>query len=95
MLLSGGNSPTFYLLYNGTKLSFDYTNMKPATKYAFRVQAVNEIGASVFSKETEIESPISQPNIVEKIFADKGELIHIQMVFKILNFVSWYKYESA
>ncbi|XP_063727044.1 fibronectin type-III domain-containing protein 3A-like isoform X2 [Symsagittifera roscoffensis] len=69
---NGGNSPTFYLLYNGTKLSFDYTNMKPATKYAFRVQAVNEIGASVFSKETEIESPISQPNIVEKIFADKG-----------------------
>ncbi|XP_075247298.1 uncharacterized protein LOC142340547 isoform X3 [Convolutriloba macropyga] len=63
---------SFFQLYTGAKLSFDYNNMKPATDYVFRVQAVNEIGPSQFSAETAISSPCSNPERVGNISVDQG-----------------------
>jgi len=63
---------TFFQLYTGPKISFDYNSMKPATDYVFRVQACNEVGPSAFSAETAISSPCSHPEKVEEITAETG-----------------------
>ena len=60
-------APSWFQLYRGVKVSFDYKSIKPATAYKFRVQAVNSIGASAYSNETFIMSPCSAPSAVTNV----------------------------
>ena len=56
--------PEFVQIYSGTLQLFDSRNLDPATKYLFRVCAVNSAGASEWSPIAEASTMAAPPAVV-------------------------------
>ncbi|XP_046705382.1 fibronectin type-III domain-containing protein 3A-like isoform X1 [Silurus meridionalis] len=55
------------LLYSGSSSQYEVRDLQPATQYYCRVQAVNAIGAGLFSDVATVQTPASIPAAVEHV----------------------------
>lgn len=55
------------LLYSGSSSQYEVRDLQPATQYFCRVQAVNAVGAGVFSDVATVKTPASVPAAVEHV----------------------------
>ncbi|XP_036425313.1 fibronectin type-III domain-containing protein 3A-like isoform X2 [Colossoma macropomum] len=58
---------TLELLYSGPLTQYEVSDLQPATEYRCRVQAVNAVGAGLFSDVATVTTPASVPAAVEHV----------------------------
>ncbi|XP_066505199.1 fibronectin type-III domain-containing protein 3A-like isoform X2 [Hoplias malabaricus] len=64
------------LLYFGSATQYEVSDLQPATEYHCRVQAVNVVGAGLFSDVATVTTPASVPAIVEQVEEMREELLN-------------------
>ncbi|XP_076878829.1 fibronectin type-III domain-containing protein 3a-like isoform X2 [Brachyhypopomus gauderio] len=73
VLAWGAGEDALEVLYSGPSTQQEVPDLRPATDYYCRVQAVNAVGAGLFSKVAMITTPASVPAAVERVEQVWGE----------------------
>ncbi|MCJ8733922.1 hypothetical protein PDJAM_G00229210 [Pangasius djambal] len=63
----GEEESALELLYSGSSSQYEVRDLQPATQYYCRVQAVNAVGAGLFSDAATVKTPASVPAAVEHV----------------------------
>ncbi|XP_053361693.1 fibronectin type-III domain-containing protein 3A-like isoform X2 [Clarias gariepinus] len=63
----GPEESALELLYSGSLSQYEVSDLQPATQYYCRVQAVNAVGAGLFSDVATVQTPASVPAAVEHV----------------------------